>query len=199
MSQIAAIARHGPLFRNLLRREVRQRYKGSALGLLWTLITPAIMVAAYTLVFHYVFRVGTIPHYSLFLFTGLTIWTFFLGGATAAASSLVANANLVKKVRFPREIVPLSSMAGQAFTAGTMFVILLPLCILLTSGSLLPLVALPGLVVLPGRAHGRLRAHRWPRSTSTSATSSTSWRRWPCPGSSSRRSSTRWTPTRCPC
>jgi lipopolysaccharide transport system permease protein len=149
MSQLAAsIARNGPLFRNLLRREVRQRYKGSALGLLWTLITPAIMVGAYTLVFHYIFRVGTIPHYSLFLFTGLTIWTFFLGGATAAASSLVLNANLVKKVRFPREIVPLSSIAGQAFTAATMFVILFPLCLLFTPGSFLPLVALPGLVLL---------------------------------------------------
>ena len=47
----ASMARHAPLFRNLVRREVRQRYKGSTLGLVWTLITPAIMVAAYSLVF----------------------------------------------------------------------------------------------------------------------------------------------------
>ncbi len=54
----------------------------------------------------------------------------------------------MKKVRFPREIVPLSSIAGQAFTAATMFVILFPLCLLFTPGSFLPLVALPGLVLL---------------------------------------------------
>jgi homopolymeric O-antigen transport system permease protein len=149
MSQLAAsLARNGPLFRNLLRREVRQRYKGSALGLAWTLITPAIMVGAYSLVFHYVWKVINIPHYALFLFTGLTVWTFFLGGTQAAASSLVANANLVKKVRFPREIVPLSTLAGQAFTAGTMLVIAIPLCVALTAGSRLTLLALPPLILL---------------------------------------------------
>jgi lipopolysaccharide transport system permease protein len=144
----SALVRHGPLFRNLLRREVRQRYKGSALGLAWTLITPAIMVGAYSLVFHYVWKVVNIPHYALFLFTGLTVWTLFLGGSQAAASSLVLNANLVKKVSFPREIVPLSSMAGQAFTAGTMLVIAVPLCVALTDGSRMTLLALPPLLLL---------------------------------------------------
>ncbi len=76
--------RYGPLFRNLVRREVRQRYKGSVLGLAWTLITPAVMVAAYSLVFKFLLRID-IPNYALFLFVGLTIWTFFLGGAQLAS------------------------------------------------------------------------------------------------------------------
>ena len=71
-----------PLFRNLVRREVRQRYKGSVLGLAWTLITPAIMVGAYSLVFKFLLRIQ-IPYYALFLLVGLTVWTFFLGGAPA--------------------------------------------------------------------------------------------------------------------
>ncbi len=83
------LGRHAPLFRNLVRREVRQRYRGSALGLLWTLVTPAIMVAAYSLVFKFLLRIE-IPHYALFLFVGLTIWTFFFGGAQMAASSPVS-------------------------------------------------------------------------------------------------------------
>lgn len=150
-SSIVSVAlpfrRHGPLFRNLVRREVRQRYKGSALGLIWTLIAPAIAVGAYSLVFRYLFKID-IEHYALFLFVGLTAWTFFMGGAQAAASSLVGNANLVKKVRFPREIVPLSTMAANAFTTGAMLVLALPLCLILTSGSRLTVLALPPLVAL---------------------------------------------------
>lgn len=143
----APAARYGPLFRNLVRREVRQRYKGSVLGLAWTLITPAIMVGAYSLVFKFLLRID-IEYYALFLFVGLTVWTFFLGGAQMAARSLVANASLVTKVRFPREIVPLAAMTGNAFTAAAMLVVALPLCVALSADSPVPLVALPGLVLL---------------------------------------------------
>ena len=141
--------RYVPLYRNLVRREVRQRYKGSALGVAWTLVTPAIMVAAYSLVFKFLLRIQ-IPHYALFLFVGLTVWTFFFGGAQMGASSLVSNASLVTKVSFPRQIVPLASMTGNAFTAGAMFVIALPLCVILTEGEWAPLVMLPLLIVLLG-------------------------------------------------
>jgi lipopolysaccharide transport system permease protein len=147
MNAALAIRRHGPLFRNMVRREVRQRYKGSALGLIWTLIAPAIAVSAYSLVFRYLFKID-IEYYALFLFVGLTAWTFFMGGAQSAASSLVGNANLVKKVRFPREIVPLSTMTANAFTTGAMLAVALPFCLILTEGSRLPVLALPGLVVV---------------------------------------------------
>lgn len=141
------VARYAPLFRNLVRREVRQRYRGSVLGLAWTLITPAIMVGAYSVVFKFLLRID-IPYYALFLFLGLTIWTFFLGGAQIASGSLVANASLVTKVSFPRQIVPLASMTGNAFTAGAMMAIALPLCLVFTQGSRLPVLALPLLLVL---------------------------------------------------
>jgi ABC-type polysaccharide/polyol phosphate export permease len=139
--------RHAPLFRNLVRREVRQRYKGSVLGLAWTLITPAIMVGAYSLVFKFLLRIQ-IEYYALFLFVGLTVWTFFFGGAQVASRSLVANANLVTKVRFPREIIPFAAMTGNAVTAGAMLVVALPLCLALSAASPLPLLALPGLLLL---------------------------------------------------
>lgn len=143
----APLARYAPLFRNLARREVRQRYKGSVLGLAWALVTPAIMVAAYSVVFKFLLRLN-IPNYALFLFVGLTVWTFFMGGAQVASRSLVSNANLVTKVSFPRQIVPLAAMTGNGFTAAAMLAVALPLCIALTEGSPLPLVALPPLVVL---------------------------------------------------
>lgn len=145
----AALTRHAPLFRNLAKREVRQRYKGSVLGLAWALVTPAIMVGAYSVVFKFLLRID-IEHYALFLFVGLTVWTFFMGGAQVAARSLVGNANLVTKVSFPRQIVPLAAITGNGFTAAAMLAVALPLCILLTEGSPLPLVALPGLLLLLG-------------------------------------------------
>lgn len=142
-----SLAAHGPLFRNLARREVRQRYKGSLLGLAWTLINPLLVVGAYWIVFRFLF--GTpIPNYALFLFVGLMVWTLFFGGLTVGSTSLIANASLVTKVKFPREIVPAAAIAGNGVIAGAMLVIALPLCIWQGNGSLMPLVALPGFLIL---------------------------------------------------
>lgn len=136
-----------PLLRNLTRREIRQRYKGSALGLAWTLINPALVVLAYWVVFKFLF--GTpIPNYALFLFVGLMAWALFYGGITVASQSLVANAALITKVRFPRQIVPLSAMAGNAVMAGAMLVIALPLCLLVANGAAWPLVLFPAFMLL---------------------------------------------------
>jgi lipopolysaccharide transport system permease protein len=142
MATLSPVMRHAPLYRNLVRREVRQRYKGSALGLGWTLLNPLIMVAAYWLVFKFLFG-STIPDYALFIFVGLMVWTLFYGGITVAASSLVANASLVTKVSFPRQIIPLASMTANSVIAGAMLVIALPLCLVLGDGSPAPLVLLP--------------------------------------------------------
>jgi ABC-type polysaccharide/polyol phosphate export permease len=111
---VAEYGRFAPFFRNLVKREVRQKYKGSLFGLAWTLVTPALIVLSYWVVFTYVFKVDTIPNYALFLFAGLVVWTFFFGGVQMAASSIVGNANLVKKVRFPREIVPTAARCSPS-------------------------------------------------------------------------------------
>jgi lipopolysaccharide transport system permease protein len=141
------VTRSKTLYRNLVRREVRQRYKGSALGLAWTLINPLIVVVAYSLVFKFLFG-SPIPNYALFLFVGLMVWTIFYGGITVAAQSLVANAALVTKVRFPREILPLAAMTANGVIAGAMLVIALPLCIWLGTGSKVTLVLLPAFLAL---------------------------------------------------
>lgn len=139
--------RFGPLLRNLIKREVRQRYKGSFFGVLWTLVNPVIMVATYGAMFHYVFRVVNIPHYAWFLFTGLAVWTFFVGGVQGAASSLVANASLVKKVRFPREFIPVTAVAANAVTAGAMLIIAIVGSTIVNGRFHLSLVALPAFLV----------------------------------------------------
>lgn len=136
-----------PLYRNLVRREVRQRYKGSVLGLAWTLINPVVMVGAYWVVFKFLFG-SPIQNYALFMFVGLTVWTLFYGGIQVASQSLVSNASLVTKVRFPREIVPLASMTANAVIAGAMLVIALPLCLIFADGLALPVILLPVFLAL---------------------------------------------------
>jgi len=147
VSILGPLTQNAPLYRNLVRREVRQRYKGSVLGLGWTLLNPLIMVGAYWIVFKFLFG-SPIPNYALFMFVGLMVWTLFYGGITVAASSLVGNASLVTKVRFPREIIPMASVTANSVIAGAMLVIALPLCIILAGGSLLPLVLLPVFLAL---------------------------------------------------
>lgn len=150
MNVLVETRRHAPLFRNLVRREVRQRYKASAIGLLWTLINPIVLVVAYWFIFRFVFPAGSNDPYALFLFVGLAVWAVFMGGAQSAASSIVSNANLITRVRFPRQIVPLSAIAGQWFTAGAMFAIAIPLCLWAGHGSPVTWLSIPPLLILLG-------------------------------------------------
>jgi lipopolysaccharide transport system permease protein len=86
----------------MLRRELRVKYKASALGILWSYLYPLAMVAVYTLVFSFLWRAVNIPHYPLFILSGLAVWTFFQAATQLAAGSIVANANLIRSVRCPR-------------------------------------------------------------------------------------------------
>lgn len=136
-----------PLYINLVKREVRGRYKGSLLGLGWTLLNPLIMVLAYWLVFKFLFG-SPIPNFALFIFVGLMVWTLFYGGIQLAAASMVANAALVTKVRFPRLIVPLAAVTANGVIALAMLAIAVPLCLVLGDGSPLPLLLLPAFMIL---------------------------------------------------
>lgn len=146
---VAAFERHRPLFTNLMHREVRQRYKGSALGVLWTFVAPLTVMVAYSAVFHYVYKVVDIPDYPLFLLSGMVGWFFFAGGALAASQSLVANANLIKKVRFPRQLIPLSAIGGHGVTMLAMLAMLIPLNLIVVPASRSwALVTLPVALIL---------------------------------------------------
>jgi lipopolysaccharide transport system permease protein len=147
------------LFSNLVRREIRGRYKGSVLGIVWTLVTPIVMMLAYTLVFSVLFRFGgdAIPNYPLYVLVGLTIWLFFSGSLISATTSLLSSANLIKKVKFPRAIMPVSTVLSQGVTMLAMLVILVPFFLWLTPGSrwtmlLLPVAMVPILLMVVGCA-----------------------------------------------
>ncbi len=126
MTVYADLLRYRELFGNLFRRDFQARYKGSALGVLWSLANPLLLMAIYVLVFSLLWRVtGSIEHYPLYLLTGLAAWLFLAGSLQSAARSMLDNAGLIRKTRFPRQLVPLSSVATQLVTFAVMLAVLL--------------------------------------------------------------------------
>lgn len=121
------LVRYRELFGSLFRRDLRAKYKGSVLGLAWTLALPVALMLVYLVVFSVLWQAEAtdVEDYWLFLLCGLPVWVFFATSAQAAARSLLENANLIRKVRFPRQLVPLSVVATQvvAFAAMTAIVL----------------------------------------------------------------------------
>ena len=144
---IAALVQQRELLLSMLRREVRSRYKGSTLGVAWSLVTPLVMMGAYLLVFSLIFTAAPFAHYPAYLLTGLTVWVFFGGGLQAGAGSLVASANLIKKVAFERSIVPLASTLSNLVTFAAMLAVLIPLNLAIQPETRRTMILLPPLVI----------------------------------------------------
>ena len=98
----------------LIRKELKVKYKGSVLGFLWSMLNPAIVLGVYYVVFKY-FLKSAIPDFALFLFSGLIVWNFFSAALQGCASSVVGAAGIVKKVAFPREVLPLAQVGTALF------------------------------------------------------------------------------------
>lgn len=92
---------------SLVRKELRGRYKGSALGFMWTFINPLLQLMVYTLVFSVVLG-SPIEKYYLFLFVALVPWIFFSTSLTGGASCILAQKDMVQKIYFPRQVLPIS-------------------------------------------------------------------------------------------
>ncbi len=97
---------------SLVKRDLKGRYKGSALGFLWTFLNPLLQLAVYTMVFSVIMRAG-IEDYYLFLFVALIPWIFFSTSLTGGASCILAQQDMVKKIYFPREVLPVSYVTSQ--------------------------------------------------------------------------------------
>lgn len=125
----ADLFRYRELFGSLFRRDLRAKYKGSVLGLAWSLAHPVVLMLVYLLVFSVLLKIQTADyeHYWLFLLTGLPLWVFFATSLQSASRSLLENANLIRKVRFPRQLVPLSivgtNLVGFAVMLGAVVVL----------------------------------------------------------------------------
>jgi ABC-type polysaccharide/polyol phosphate export permease len=129
MSTYADVFRYRELYGNLFRRDLQAKYRGSVLGVLWTIANPVLLMGVYLLVFSVVWHAGfaTGGHYPLFLLVGLAAWTFFAASLQSSSRSMLDNANLIRKTRFPRQLVPLSVVGAHLVSFAVMLVLLLAL------------------------------------------------------------------------
>lgn len=131
MAVYADLVRYRDLFANLFRRDLHAKYRGSALGILWSLVNPLALVLVYLVVVGVIWnKTKGIPHYPLYLIAGLAPWSFFATSLQTASRSMVDSADLIRKVRFPRQLVAFSVVATQAVTFAVMIVIVIVLSLI---------------------------------------------------------------------
>lgn len=107
MKTIQEIFEYRQMIFSLVRKDLRGRYKGSVLGFLWTFINPLLQLVVYTIVFSNILRTD-VDKYYLFLFVALVPWVFFQASIVGGSSSVLSQQDLVKKIYFPREVIPIS-------------------------------------------------------------------------------------------
>jgi lipopolysaccharide transport system permease protein len=149
------VIRYPDLFMNIFRRELYGKYRGSVLGLVWTLINPLALMAVYTLVFSVLLKAFQIEHYPLFVLSGLLTWVFFQSAVQMSCSSLFAQPTLVKQVRFPRQMLPLAVVATNVVTLAAMLVVVVGVNLIFIPETRTTFwAALPLLVLLVALASG---------------------------------------------
>ncbi len=147
IANLRELVKYRELVRNLVIRDLKARYKSSVLGFLWSLVNPLLMMAVFTVVFTYMMPSQSIPHFPVFVLCAILPWNFFTTSVMGCINSIVSNAHLIKKVYFPREVLPVSTVLANLvnfllaltvlfvmlFVAGiglTRWALLLPLVIL---------------------------------------------------------------------
>lgn len=113
---LATLLRYRGLIQTLVVRDLKARYRGSALGFFWSFINPLLLLLVYTFVFTVILP-GKYPEemqpYALFFFCGILPWTWFSSSLTEAANVLISGGNLIKKVLFPAEVLPIVTVLAN--------------------------------------------------------------------------------------
>jgi lipopolysaccharide transport system permease protein len=112
LSNLANLFRYRGLIQSLVARELKARYRGSVLGFFWSFVNPVLLLLVYSFVFSTIMPNTTrgIQPYALFMFCGILPWTWFSASLSEATNSLISGGNLIKKVLFPAEILPIVSV-----------------------------------------------------------------------------------------
>lgn len=133
---------------SLVQRDLKGRYKGSLLGFLWTFLNPLLQLCVYTLVFSVIMRNG-IEDFYLFLFVALVPWMFFSACVASAAGLIRAQQDMVKKIYFPREVLPVAFVTSQFINM--FYSLLVVLAVLMIAGkgiNIFAVLSLPIIMVI---------------------------------------------------
>ena len=119
------------LLKSSIKKDIGGKYKNSVLGVLWSFLYPLLQIAVYAIVFPLIMK-SNMEHYTVFVCTGLIPWNFFSTAISRSSFTMIENGNIIKKVYFPREILPISVVTSEAvnFVISTIII----LCFVLGSG-----------------------------------------------------------------
>jgi ABC-2 type transport system permease protein len=123
------------LLGNLVRREIKAKYKTSVLGAAWSMLNPLLYLAVFSLVFNVVLDRG-MPNFPVYLLSGLLAWNLFSNSVSQAARSVVDNSSLVTKAYFPSEVLPLASIGSTLFDFALQAVVLVAFMVITQVGVL---------------------------------------------------------------
>jgi ABC-2 type transport system permease protein len=146
-SHFDELFRYRSLAFELIRKDLRLKYKRSVLGILWSLFNPLLLMLVYTLVFSTIARFP-LKHYPMFLLSGLLAWNFVTNVLSQSVTAIVNNANLVKKVYFPREVLVVGVVGANLVNFLISLLLLVPFIIVFQIHLGAALVVLPLLIIL---------------------------------------------------
>ncbi|HXM55914.1 MAG TPA: ABC transporter permease [Candidatus Dormibacteraeota bacterium] len=138
---------HRDLLVLLVRKELKIKYKGTMLGFLWSLLNPLLMMVVYSVVFSLLVRFQ-VPRYPIFLLSGMLPWNAFTIALSTASMTIVGNGNLIRRVSFPREFLPLASVLASVINLVLSMAVLLGFALVFRQPLGAPLLLLPVLLLL---------------------------------------------------
>lgn len=147
IEELLELRAHGALIRELVGRNLKVRYKRSALGFLWTMMNPTLMLVVLSLAFNRAFAAYA-PAYPLFVFPGLLLWNFFAQTTTLTAEEMGGGGDLWRRVRFPKTALAIANLITGAVNLTLALVPLLAVLVLLRRPLGLALLTLPATIVL---------------------------------------------------
>jgi ABC-type polysaccharide/polyol phosphate export permease len=115
LHNLVRLTRYRGLIQSLVARELKARYRGSVLGFFWSFINPLLLLLIYSFVFKYFLPRGgeDLPHYAVFMFVGILPWTWFSSSLLESSGVLISGGNLIKKVLFPAEVLPIVTVLAN--------------------------------------------------------------------------------------
>lgn len=128
MNLVRDLTNYREFLKSNVKKDIRGKYKGSFLGILWSFINPLLSVLVYAIVFPYIMRIK-VENYLIYLITGIIPWTFFTSSINMGLISVLSNADIIKKVYFPRIILPISTVTSCLVNFLISCVIILLFCL----------------------------------------------------------------------
>lgn len=154
MHRLRELYQYRAMIASLVRKDLKGRYQGSVLGFLWTFLNPLLQLLVYTLVFSVILK-STVPHYYLHLFVALVPWMFFSSALTTGAKLILDQKAMIRKIYFPRAVLPLaytvSSLCNMLFSFVIVFAVIAVMRLGVSFAALpwlLPVIAVQFILVL---------------------------------------------------